>query len=135
MELQTITQPNTLRFQRYLRNQTVRGQSLALAQILLHLRKQPNFKAFDAALIEAINHVRLLGSLSATGPIERITASLENGAADLSEIVSDTHLPKPEVRSTLKAMIESGKVVVRVRRHYLADSGNITPLYFLAENE
>lgn len=126
--------PQSRRFKKYSRDKSQRGRSLALAALLVEIKKSPDFQDFEPILRDAINQVRGYGSQTEKKR-ERVIESLKTYACEISEIADETRIDKTEVRNICIDLVKEGLVRADYRTHGRELGDNRVELFFWREND
>lgn len=126
-------EPNSIRYERYKRDKTRRGRSLALAQVLLHLGRQPEYKDFSEILQSASLRIRETGAINDKTRRARILEALGRYATEIGEICDDAGVTRADALKVLNRLVKQGLVVIRYRNDFLKAGEPAVMLYFLAE--
>lgn len=129
--LQTEKSNLSRRFLTYQKDKSKRGRSLALANVLENLKKNPEYADFSPHLIEAISRIRESGRETEESRATKIVQVLKEFPSTIEEITEDTGITRKEVILIVRSLVLQKVVIEKQQPHYLAAGDHYTPFYEL----
>lgn len=119
------------RFSSYLKDDSKRGKSLALANLLENIKKQEDFKEFSPELVDAISKIRARGRETDDSKREKVLSVLREFPSRIDEISEDTGISIKELKLVLKSLLMLGRIVEKHQPHWQAAGEHYTSFYEL----